>query len=45
MAKNNVNPNNLSLLKLSATACEIPQADMVSGLQRDMRIEGVEDSF
>lgn len=42
---NNDIPYDHSLLKLSISACEIPQADMVSGLQRNMRIEGLEDSF
>ena len=42
---NNDNPYNHSLLKLSVSACEIPQADIVSGLQRDMRVEGLEDSL
>ena len=41
----NANSNNCTISELSATACEIPQADMVPGLQRDMRIEGLEDSF
>lgn len=41
----NDNSNNSTLSELSASACEIPQTDMVPGLQRDMRFEGLEDSF
>ena len=41
----NANSNNCTISELSASECEIPQADMVSGLQRNMRIEGLEDSF
>lgn len=41
----NANSNNCTISELSASAFEIPQADMVPGLQRDMRIEGFQYCF
>ena len=41
----NANSNNCTISELFASACKIPQVDMVPGLQRDMRFEGLEDSF